>query len=214
MRALSGVLMGAAMGMVWQSTAHAEVQTFRTLPRDDRNLVQFTSDAPLEKVVGKTHDISGTLALDLSNLMATTNGTFEVDLRTLDTDNRLRNEHMREDHLETDKYPKATFTLRKFLSADRDRLVSGGSADVMAEGELLLHGISKVYQIPVRLRYQRSDAATENRLGGNKGDLLEVKAAFVVKLADHQIRRPELLFMRLAEEQNVEVSFAMTDGSP
>ena len=34
----------------------------------------------------------------------------------------------------------------------------------------------------------------------------------MVRLADHEISRPEFLFMRLAEAQKVTVSFAVTDA--
>ena len=211
--ALRCMLSGAVL-ILGQTVARAEVKSFKTVPNDTRNVVQFTSDAPVEKVVGKTHDITGTLELNLADLAATTGGTFEADLRTLDTGIGLRNQHMRENHLETGKYPKATFTLQRFLSADRTTLEPGETANVVAEGELSVHGVSKVYKISVQLRYAQSDQATKNRLGGNNGDMVAVSAAFVVKLADHGIRRPELLFMRLSGEQNVEVSFAMTDLAP
>lgn len=210
---LRAVLSGAVL-ILGQAAARAEVKTFRTVPNDTRNVVQFTSDATMEKVVGKTHDITGTLELNLADISATGGGTFEVDLRTLDTGIGLRNQHMRENHLETDKYPKATFTLQRFLSADRTTLEPGETVNVVAEGELAVHGVSKVYQIPVRLYYAKSDQVTQGRLGGSNGDMVAVNAAFVVKLADHGIRRPELLFMRLSGEQNVEVSFAMTDLAP
>jgi polyisoprenoid-binding protein YceI len=201
MRTVFRVVLGGTLLILGQAVAQAEIKTFRTAPRDTRNLVQFISDAPMEKVVGKTHDVTGTLDLNLAEVAATTSGTFEVDLRTLDTGIGLRNKHMRKDHLETDKFPKATFTLQRFVSADRPTLGPGETANVVAEGELALHGVTKVYQVPVRLTYEQSGQVT-------------VSAAFVVKLADHQIRRPELLFMRLAEEQNVEVSFSMTDLAP
>jgi len=201
MGAVFRVVLGGTLLILGQTAAQAEIKSFRTVPGDTRNSVQFTSDAPMEKVVGKTHDVTGTLELNLAELAVTNSGTFEVDLRTLDTGIGLRNRHMRENHLETDKYPKATFTLQRFLSVDRPTLGPGETANVVAEGELMLHGVTKVYQMPVRLTYAKSDQVT-------------VSAAFVVKLADHGIRRPELLFMRLAEDQTLEVSFTMTDLAP
>ncbi len=131
----------------------AAAKTFRTLPNDAHNLVQFVSDATLEKVVGRTSDIHGTVALQLDSLLSTTKAEFRVDLRTIDTGIALRNQHMRENHLETAKYPAAVFTLTRFISADKDSLEPGQSAHVLAEGELALHGVTRSYQIPLTLVY-------------------------------------------------------------
>lgn len=190
----------------------AEVRTFKTVPNDAKNVVEFTSDAPMEKIVGKTSDITGTLELNLDDLLSTTVGTFIVDLKTLDTGIAMRNGHMRENYLETGQFPNATFTLARFISADKSSLAPGETVKAVAEGEFKIHGIGKPYQIPVKLYYAQSDKSTEGRLGGSKGNLLSVSAEFTVKLADHQIKRPELLFMKLAEEQKIEVNFAMTDS--
>jgi polyisoprenoid-binding protein YceI len=204
-----GLVLNLAGGSVF-----AEVKTFKTVPGDVKNVVEFTSDAPMEKIVGKTPDITGTLELNPDDLMSAAAGSFTVDLRTLDTGINMRNQHMRENHLETDKFPDAAFTLTRFISSDKTSLVPGETAKVVAEGEFKIHGIGKSYQIPAKIYYAKSDKSTEGRLGGSKGDLLSVNAEFTVKLADHQIKRPELLFMKLAEEQKIEVSFAMTNMVP
>ena len=63
-----------------------------------RNLVQFTSDAPLEKVVGVSNTITGWLTLDPDKLTEGIKGEFEVDVRAFETGLPSRNEQLR--HLE------------------------------------------------------------------------------------------------------------------
>jgi polyisoprenoid-binding protein YceI len=194
----------------------AQVRTFRTTPQDDQNVVQFVSEATLERIVGRTHDIQGSVDLNMADVAATTKGTFAVDLRTIDTGINLRNQHMRENHLETDKYPEATFTLHRILSANRTELLPGEAVSVVAEGDFNIHGVAKVYQIPLTLTYIPASSSPEpgQRLHGGTGDLVNVTAEWSVKLVDHAINRPEFLFMRLAEEQKVSVTFALTDLPP
>ena len=211
MRVMMGFLI---TGLLLSGSVLAEVKTFKTVPGDAKNVIEFTSDAPMEKIVGKTSNIAGTLDLNLAELPATTNGTFTVDLKTLDTGIGLRNEHMRDNHLETGEFPDATFTLTRLISSDKTALLPGETANAVAEGEFTIHGVNKVYQIPVKLYYAKTNKAAESRLGGSKGDLLSVSAEFTVKLSDHQIKRPELLFLKLADDQKIEVSFAMTDALP
>jgi polyisoprenoid-binding protein YceI len=176
----------------------AAAKTFHTLASDGHNLVEFVSDATLEKVVGRTSDIHGSVNLHLDSLLGTTKADFRVDLRTIDTGIALRNQHMRENHLETAKYPEAVFTLTRFISADQDSLTPGQTAHVLAEGDLALHGVTRSYQIPLTLTYDHSNVT--------------VAGEWTVKLADHEINRPAFLFLRLAEEIKITVNVTLGDN--
>lgn len=87
-----------------------------------RDSVSFTSDAPIELIVGKTNKIKGKITVDDSlDLSKPFNATFDVDLASIDTGIPLRNEHMRDNFLETAKYPKASFVLK--MPAGQTKLV-------------------------------------------------------------------------------------------
>jgi len=191
-----------------------EARVFRTLPADSRNLVEFVSDATLEKVVGRTSAVQGSVDLQLDNLLTTQDGSFECDLTTIDTGISLRNQHMRQNHLETDHYPKALFTLSRLVSAEQDKLEAGQSTTVLAEGELTLHGVTRTYQIPLVLFYDHTSRDSQARLDGGTGDILRVSGSWTVKLADHGISRPAFLFLRLAEEIKIMIDCALTDQVP
>ena len=77
--------------------------------KSDKNLIKFISKAPIEDFEGKTSKIDGYLKSENPDF---SNGElyFEVDLRKLDTDNGLRDRHMRDNYLHTDKYPYASYT--------------------------------------------------------------------------------------------------------
>jgi polyisoprenoid-binding protein YceI len=196
------------------SLAVSATEKLSTVPEDKKNVVQFTSAASLETIVGRTSAITGRFELDKENLTASGDGFFEVDLGSLDTGINLRNQHMRENYLNTAAYPKALFNLKKVVSADATSLKDGDTATLMCLGDFTIHGVSKEYTIPVKVTYLPHSAETEQRLGAGAGDAVVVQADWTVKLADHSIERPQFLLLRLAEEQKVSVSFVMTDKLP
>jgi polyisoprenoid-binding protein YceI len=192
--------------------ALAEVKTFKTVPGDKKNVIQFTSKATLETVNGKTPNIVGQLDLDLDSIMATTSGNFTVDLTTLETGISMRDNDMKSKFLETDKYPNATFVLKKFISSDKPSLKIGETANTVAEGDFTIHGVTRSYDIPVTLIYTAANAETKARMYGNTSNALAVKAQWIVMLASHNIAVPELLFMRLSPNQQCDVHFVMSDA--
>jgi polyisoprenoid-binding protein YceI len=202
------------MVMIFAAAALADVTAFQTVPNDVKNSVEFVSDATLERIVGHTSNIAGTLNLDLNDIMATKVGSFTVDLRTVDTGIAMRNGHLRDKYLHTEKNPNATFTLNKFVSSDKTSLKSGETANVVAEGDLSINGVSKTYQIPLKLTYSTTNAEAEQRLFGSKGDILAVSGQWPVKLADHQVEKPQMLMMRIADVQQLSIGFVMTDQLP
>lgn len=156
-----------------------------------KNKVNFLSKATMESFEGKTDKIEGTLSVADGALGDSITVTVTVDLTSLDTGIGKRNTHMRNNHLETDLYPTATFTGAAVLSPSDAVLSAGTSVTVEIEGVLDLHGVSK------RTR------ATVDVLVTAEG--LTIRARLMVSLADHNISRPKFLFLRLSDIQEVSV---------
>jgi polyisoprenoid-binding protein YceI len=180
--------------------ACGEPLTFTTDEADNRNTAMFESDAPLEKVVGRTHELTATLTFDPEDLSQTITGRFEVNLNSLDTGLQLRNQHMRENHLETDRFPMAIFTISSLEPGKIASLAPGQTVSLIIEGDLKLHGVTKSYRIPGELTYSRE---------GNRHHLTG-QAQWGINLQDHDIHRPRYLFMKLAEEQVASIKFFLT----
>jgi len=158
--------------------------------------VVFTSKAPLETFKGRTELISGWVDWDPARLQAPLEGEIVVDLASLDTGKSKRNEHMRENHLETDRFPTATLRPVAVLSDAPSALPPGGEADIRLRGAFDLHGVTRQLECDVRLRRDEEGAVT-------------VTTAFPVLLSDHDIERPKFLIMKLADEQQVAVTFKL-----
>jgi len=160
------------------------------------NKVTFISKASMESFEGKTNKLEGTIDVNPANLGDSIAVHFEVDLASLDTGLPMRNKHMRENHLETAKYPKAIFEGAAVRGPEAAALEPAKPKMFDVEGTFTLHGVSR------RLRINISAAYTPQP----KGDRISFQTAFPVLLADYQISRPQFLFLKLAESQEVRVS--------
>ncbi len=166
------------------------------------NKVSFVSKATIESFEGKTSKLSGRMVLDPAAMGDTLTIHFEVDMASLDTGIGKRNQRMREDHLETDRYPIAAFDGAALLGPAGARLEAGKPASFDVEGTFSLHGVKRRLRIKV-------DAAYDPKAGR-----ISFKTAFPVALADYAISRPEFLFLKLADTQDVHVSGVAVAAAP
>ncbi len=174
---------------------------FAVRPGKDTNVV-FTSKAPMETFEGKTHNMTGTLSVEPGAVGDSITVHLEVDMASLDTGKGLRNKHMREEHLETDKFPKSVFDGATVLSPAGAKLEIRKPLAFQIEGTFTLHG--------VRRRLRCDATATYSERG--KVGVIEFTATFPVTLQDYSIKRPEFLFLKLAETQQVRVSGTASSG--
>lgn len=175
-----------------------------------RNTVQFKTSAPLEDIVGTTNKIEGSIQVDPKALKsAPLWARFEVDLATLDTGIGLRDTHMRDRYLHTGKYPKAVFVLNKVLKSSASQLKPNQTVRLLAEGSFELHGVERKIQVPIEVTYLPESKSTMSKLPGN---LLRIKANFDVRLADHNIERPQMVILKVGEVAHVSIDAFATDA--
>jgi polyisoprenoid-binding protein YceI len=175
------------------TAAHAEEFVVRP---GGASQVVFLSKATVESFTGKTSQMEGRIAVDPTAVGDSITVRVEVDLASLDTGIGKRNQHMRENHLETAKYPKAVFTGATVGGPAGAKLEPGQPVWFDVEGTFALHGVSR------RLRTQ-VEVTLEDQGGKRR---LRFKTAFPVSLAAYAISRPQFLFLKLADEQAVKVS--------
>lgn len=145
--------------------------------------VVFLSSATLNEFTGESGKLNGLLNFDKSTF------DFYVDLNTLETGIGLRDRHMRENYLETKKYPFAEFS-GKFEKSSP--LILNQALSVKAVGKFKIHGREKDMVIPGKLT---KISATEVLL----------EADFQVKLDEFDIAIPKLMFYELSEIQQVTI---------
>lgn len=156
--------------------------------KSKKNLVKFTSEMPVESFDGVTNKIDGYLYMKSDNLKDA-EIYFEVDLNSVDTGIGLRNRHMREDYLHTDKYQFTNF--KGNLTTIKE--VSQTEFDVVASGKMFIHGVTrditingKIYKVP---------------------NGYQLKSQFIVKLTDYNIKVPKFMFVRISEDIQLTLDF-------
>lgn len=169
-------------------------QTFVVKP--SKNAVAFSSNAPIEVIEGHTDKLKGdiTLAEDL-NFNKDFSAEFIVDLASIDTGIALRNEHMRDNFLQTAKFPKAVFKVSK-VTGDPEAFVQGKPVSVIADGSITIHGVTLDQKVPVTVTLKHKNSKSSLTFSGK----------FSVKLEDYKIQRPEVVFQKLADTVFVTVS--------
>lgn len=164
-------------GMIFASIVHA--QEYKT----ESGEVEFLSKAALNEFVGTSSQLQGLVDFD-QNLL-----DFYIDLNTLKTGIGLRDRHMRENYLETKKFPFAEFTgkIKEEVKLSRERVQK-----VTATGTFKIHGIERKIEVP----------GTITRLGNGE---ISLAASFNVLLSDYNIDIPSVVFYELADEQEVTI---------
>lgn len=159
--------------------------------KSKKNLVKFISEAPIENFEGVSNNIDGYLFFNGEYF---TNGSslyFEVDLRTIDTGIGLRNRHMHENYLETDKFPIASFKGEiSALEKTEENIYK-----VRVTGEMSIHGLTKKHEIEGTIKKDNNN--------------IEIITKFDVNLNDHKIEVPKLMFFKINEIMDLRLNFFM-----
>jgi len=150
----------------------------------DKTEITFYSYTPVENISARSTTI--TEAVNLS----TGDFTFKIVIKTFDFPNDLMEEHFNENYLESSKYPNATFK-GTFTSTTPIDLAKDGTYPVTATGVLTVHGVAQKRTIPAVITIKNGVASLE--------------AKFKIKLVDHNIEVPTVVFSKIAEEIDVTI---------
>ena len=102
--------------------------------------------------VGRTTAITGQVVIaDDGGAYRAKNATFTVDVSQLQSNEAKRDNKIRTIGLETGKYPQATFAAAGPINIPADA-VDGKVVTVQADGEIMLHGVTKKVSIPLQVQ--------------------------------------------------------------
>lgn len=138
--------------------------------------VQFFSETPMENIAAVSKSLAGAINPGNNKL------AFTVFISSFEFENKLMQEHFNENYMESEKYPKASFSGK--INEDIN-LKNDGTYTVTVAGKLNIHGVEK-----------------ERTLKGTiavKNGKLSLESNFDVKLADHNIDIPKLVVKNIAE---------------
>jgi polyisoprenoid-binding protein YceI len=122
--------------------------------------------------VGRTPDVSGSITVAGDKV---TEGSFEVDMTTLTSDQGRRDNAIKDAGLQTNQFPTATFEITEPIALPADA-TSGDKVKFDATGDLTIHGVTK----PVTISFDGQFTNGEIAVVGNTP----------IKLADYDIDKP------------------------
>jgi polyisoprenoid-binding protein YceI len=164
-------------------TAFAAPQTFDFKDPKGVNNVIFKTDAPLESINGTATGVSGTVMFDPAD-PGSLKGKIVVEAASLRVPNAMMQGHLQSDKwLDVAKYPDITF---ETTGVDEVK-TTGNVTTAKVTGTMTIHGVSNKITVPVKLTYLK-DKLNE-RFPKLKGDLLVLRATFVIKRGDYGINK-------------------------
>ncbi len=149
-----------------------------------KGFISFFSTSPIEDIEARNQQVTAIVDVGGNQLAFVLPITGFVFKRT------LMQEHFNENYLESEKYPKATFTGR-LTGLAPDALAAPGPHPAQATGDLTLHGVTRRIAAPATLELKN-------------GQLLAT-ATFDIAPADFKIEIPLLVRDRIAKTVAVKV---------
>lgn len=169
------------------------IATEFNIDKTKSNEVKFISDAPIEDFEGITNLIDGYIYWEGEDMTSKSQMYFEVDLNTIDTGIGLRNRHMRENYLETDKWQYATY--KGMISSIKKN--SENNYEVEVKGTMSIHGVSRSQTIQGKI--------TRN------GNVMRIQSQFYINLNDHKIDIPKFMFLKINEIMDMRLDFYLKE---
>lgn len=167
----------ATLLLVCSFTA-VEAQTYYT----ESGSVIFTSSVPLHNFSGTSENVVGQINLEEKTV------DFYIDLETLDTGNAKRDKDMLLT-LETKDHPFGEFFGK--ITSDFDA-TSSVPQDVVVSGLFKIHGEEKQIEVTGTLT--------------NTDQGLKLEASWILLLDDYSIVPPKLLFIKVDQQQEIELT--------
>ena len=145
-------------------------------------LIGFYSKTPLEDIRAENNQVYAVLDAASHRI------AFAALLKGFLFTKELMQVHFNENYVESDKYPKATFS--GSCSGEMD-LTKDGTYQVVIKGDLALHGVTKPIETTAQLEVKN------NHIKGS--------STFKLKPEDFNITIPAIVREKIASEMNVKV---------
>lgn len=148
--------------------------------------ISFFSKTPLEDISAVSKKAQGVINGSNKDLL------FKVSITSFKFPNGLMEEHFNENYMESEKYPDGSFKGKIQEAVD---LTKDGTYNVTAKGMLTIHGVTKERTINGTITVAAGKAT--------------LKTKFQIPLVDHNIERPKVVMVKIAEVIDVSASFVL-----
>ena len=156
--------------------AYSQLYTTRT------GLIGFYSKTPLEDIKADNKQVYAAIDAAKKNL------AFSLLMKGFLFERALQQEHFNENYVESDKFPKASFS---GMYSGEVNMQKDGSYPVTVKGNLTIHGVTKNLETPATLEVK------SGRLLGN--------AKFNISPEDYAIIIPSLVRDKIAKQVTISI---------
>jgi len=161
-------------------TFASEAQLYKN--KDNGLSVDFFSETPVENIQAHNQKVTSLINLQTDSLV------FKITQTDFKFKNSLMEEHYNENYVESEKYPFSVFRGKLDQKIDPK---SNKVYKVKVNGILDLHGVRQKREIEGTVEV--------------KNNVVKLHSEFFVKLVDHKIEVPKLVFEKIAEAVKVTV---------
>ena len=183
------------MGMKWilctlaLILCSAEIVLSQDRFKTSQGEIRFNASTPLEDIDALNKEVNAIIDVN--------KGKFAVVMliKEFAFERKLMQEHFNENYMESDKFPKATFS-GTFDSLEFDE-IEDQFTERMVTGNLTIHGITKPLKAKVRLKKTSAEQ-------------IYMVSSFQVRPEDHEIEVPRIVFKKIAQEVEVSVSLNLS----
>ena len=149
--------------------------------------VTFFSASVMEDIEARNEEAAAVVDLATAQL------AFSIPIRAFKFKRTLMQEHFNESYMESEKFPKSTFS-GKFIDLSPETLQMPGPHQVQVEGDLTIHGVTKRVTVPASLEIK-------------EGRILAF-ALFTIAPADYGVAVPLLVRDHIGKVVSIRVALA------
>ncbi len=153
--------------------------------------ISFFSETPVENI-SAINKSAGAVLNTATNEIAVSS-----KISAFDFSNKLMQEHFNENYMESEKYPTSIFRGKIVETVDYTK---DGTYNVTAKGQLIIHGVAQPREL-------KGVLVIENKK-------INLTSNFDVRLTDHKIDVPKLVFTKIAEVISVKSKYSLTPYTP
>jgi hypothetical protein len=145
--------------------------------------ISFHSKTPMQDIDALSHKMAAVINNKTKQVY------FKIQNTSFHFDEKLMEEHFNENYMESEKYPVSEFNGKIVEHVD---LTQNGDHKVSIHGWLNVHGVKKEYKVASVITVHNGT--------------IELNSNFKIKLADHKIEIPTIVFTKIAEEIEIKVN--------
>ncbi len=160
-------------------------QTFGQLYSTQAGETNFFSETPVENISASNKTVGAILNISTSEV------AVSMKMSAFDFPNKLMQEHFNENYMESEKFPTGSFKGKILETIDYSK---NGTYNITAKGQLTLHGVTQPRDLKGKLTIENQK--------------ISLVCNFDVKLVDHKIDVPKLVFAKIAEVISIKSKYA------